>query len=568
MNVLMNCFHLPKFKDGAGGAGMYIKSILEPLSKEVNLRIIVSNNNKNDYNTPLAKPLILDTLSNTTLESWWSWCDLYYDPQNGLTPLEIPINVPVISSIYDLQHQKLPRFFANDMINARDKDYGWAIRRSNKILTISEWEKNNILKFCENADVEVVYLSGFLFDKINRESQDILSKKFSKENYYIFPAVPWIHKNHYRLIEAIYFLNQKRISHSQEEINIVFTGSKHQLSHTIHDKLANLLKVNTHISHKGFLSDEELAITMLKAKGLIFPSMYEGYGIPIVDAYNFGLPVLCSAEACIPEIMTDKVTYFNNVFDSHQMSLDIDQFDKSISSGSYNNDKGTLDHNIDRIVKELLQIFTEIVEEPSVNKIRSCKPRTNDTDRLSVILSVDSEDEAEILYSESFVEKLRDFDDSISFILCWNKAYVDPSKSIAFKHSSIYFDPEIEQYKTLSLEYALKSVINSEYIVYSSPVEFLEYSLTKINTACSYLDVSNDLAGIKILLDIENNDYSRVINSSSEEEAIVSFEKEKKVSYYNAVKNVMFKTWICHHGGMIGSAMRLSKMQRETYVEL
>jgi alpha-1,3-rhamnosyl/mannosyltransferase len=61
----------------------------------------------------------------------------------------------------------------------------------------------------------------------------------------------------------------------------------------------------------GFLAPEELAAVLAGAEALVFPSLYEGFGLPVLEAMALGVPVLCSDRASLPEVGGDAVVYFN-----------------------------------------------------------------------------------------------------------------------------------------------------------------------------------------------------------------------------------------------------------------
>ena len=246
--------------------------------------------------------MVIDKLCALNLMPYLKKSDLYFNPTNGLKPHDLPFNIPVVSVIQDLQHNFYPHFFVDGGFDYRNKYYGYTIARSDGMVTISQNEKNNFKRYFNIDNIEVIYHSGYLYDGY----KDIkLSDKFKSRfsEYYLYGAVGWAHKNHLNLIDAFYLLNKP---YSTPKYNLVLTGltgfgKENQL---IFKKIKEL-KAEDYIEVYDHVPDEQLVSLMRRSKGLIHPSLYEGFGLPLIEAMACGCPVVTSSASSLPEVVGD-----------------------------------------------------------------------------------------------------------------------------------------------------------------------------------------------------------------------------------------------------------------------
>jgi glycosyltransferase involved in cell wall biosynthesis len=114
----------------------------------------------------------------------------------------------------------------------------------------------------------------------------------AREPFVLYPAKGWAHKNHGRLFEALPLLRAER-----PELRLVLTGYEGD--------------VPEGVERRGFVSADELASLYRRAACLVFPSRYEGFGQPPLEAMASGCPVAVSAAASLPEVCGDAAAYFD-----------------------------------------------------------------------------------------------------------------------------------------------------------------------------------------------------------------------------------------------------------------
>ncbi|MBB2145920.1 glycosyltransferase [Pedobacter sp. LMG 31464] len=180
-------------------------------------------------------------------------------------------------------------------------------KTSRYLITISEFSKQQIIKYIGfNVDrVKVTLLSGMTDAKNeNNQSIDVKSIYGIKSDYIIAFSSPSPHKNINRLIEA-FALVHNQIS----EIKLVLVGYKTKVVGM--EKMISDLNLDESIVFTGFVPDEHVKPLIATSTLFVFPSLYEGFGIPILDAQADGVAVASSNAGSLPEVGGDSPLYFN-----------------------------------------------------------------------------------------------------------------------------------------------------------------------------------------------------------------------------------------------------------------
>lgn len=261
---------------------------------------------------------------------------------NFLTPLyKIPTKkyYPVV---HDLWAVKFP-----ETMSKTKRDYQtWILKviKNNyyKIITVSNTVKQEIIDYfgCNPDDINVIY-NYFSFGenpKINltdEEQMKILENLGIKSKEYIL-SVGSLNKrkNIQMLIDAYSSIDTDK--------KLVIVGKKEN---------ANLLSENKNIIFTGYVEDEELKVLYKNAMLFVFPSIYEGFGIPLIDAQNFGIPVLCSDIPVFREIGGRSIEY---------MKLQYEDFVTKLSELESNTEKQKMlvnlgNQNLTKYVKKALE---------------------------------------------------------------------------------------------------------------------------------------------------------------------------------------------------------------------
>jgi glycosyltransferase involved in cell wall biosynthesis len=173
------------------------------------------------------------------------------------------------------------------------------LRKSLALVTVSDFSKKEILSYFKHLpkDIYVIY------NAINEQftTGQTISKDTSP--YLLAVSSPNYHKNFARLINA--FLNLHKSKKIKERLLIV-GESNHSFTKQFYDEANN----STSIHFMGRIKDEKLIELYQNAEVFIFPSLYEGFGIPALEAQACGCPVIASNAASMPEVLEGSVIYF------------------------------------------------------------------------------------------------------------------------------------------------------------------------------------------------------------------------------------------------------------------
>jgi glycosyltransferase involved in cell wall biosynthesis len=231
------------------------------------------------------------------------------DVPGGLDLVHFPVTVPIprtslprVTTVYDLQHHDLPEFFSPFERAYRRWAYDGAAREANLVVTTSEWSKERLVALLglPPGRVEVAYMGvdTHRFTPRPSELDERLRAELElPERFVVYPANLWPHKNHARLVEALAGV-------ADRELGLVLTGSAygrlpqltaHAASHGVGDR----------VLHLGYVEPEVLPALYRQAEAMVFPSLYEGFGAPPLEAMACGCPVASSTRGSLREVCAD-----------------------------------------------------------------------------------------------------------------------------------------------------------------------------------------------------------------------------------------------------------------------
>jgi glycosyltransferase involved in cell wall biosynthesis len=206
-------------------------------------------------------------------------------------------NKPFVLTIYDMIHEIFPEHFANEPV-AKWKSL--LIPKAERIIAISHHTKRDILRFhdIDERKIRVIHLSdSFQGDFTPREYPGL------PERFLLFMGNRGLYKNFTAMIRSLAPLLIRDPS-----LQIVCVGSEpFDAEELALFRDLGLMRRVIGIS----VSDAHLAFIYGKAQAFIFPSRYEGFGIPILEAFRCGCPALLAKASCFPEIAGDAALYFD-----------------------------------------------------------------------------------------------------------------------------------------------------------------------------------------------------------------------------------------------------------------
>lgn len=259
---------------------------------------------------------------------WYIWkekLDLMHFPH-----FNIPIFTPVkfVMTLHDLILTHFPTMRATTKSRAiyYFKNFAYrlvlkiAIFRAKKIIAVSKFTKQDIMhKFkIKEKKIEVTYegianlrkgRDSLFVAKLN--SDEIFEHYHLGKNFLLYVGNAYPHKNLSMLLRAFSNLHQ-----NNPDLKLVLVGKEDYFYRQTKDyaKSLNLWQpnnINNPVVFPGYVPDAQLELMYQKAKAYVFPSLYEGFGLPPLEAMANGCPVLSSDRASLPEILGSAAIYFN-----------------------------------------------------------------------------------------------------------------------------------------------------------------------------------------------------------------------------------------------------------------
>lgn len=205
---------------------------------------------------------------------------------------------PLVLTVHDMTHELFPDSFPQwDPTAARKLDYA---RRADRIIAISECTKRDLMDICgiEPERIDVIHHGNSLVlpEDAATRAMDL------PERYVLFVGKRPGYKNFDTFLKAF-----AELADADRELQIVcagggaFTESERELITALH--------LDGRVSQR-WVTDEELAIMYNRSQVFVYPSEYEGFGLPLLEAFSCGAPAVCAKASCFPEIAGEGADYF------------------------------------------------------------------------------------------------------------------------------------------------------------------------------------------------------------------------------------------------------------------
>lgn len=206
-------------------------------------------------------------------------------------PVPSQRGIPHVVTLLDVQHHDLPRMFSRAERGYRALAYDRAARSSDRVITISEFAKQSIT---ERLGVSPVRIDVALLGVDHAWFSPYPTKP--REDFVFYPAAAWPHKNHARLFEAMALVRKRRPG-----LRLVLTGADRAALGVLPDW----------VEHRGHVERSAVLDLYRRAACLVFPSLYEGFGLPPLEAMATGCPVAVSTSGALPEVCGDAAVTFD-----------------------------------------------------------------------------------------------------------------------------------------------------------------------------------------------------------------------------------------------------------------
>jgi glycosyltransferase involved in cell wall biosynthesis len=303
MEIGVNCISLAEV---IGGVRIYFNNLFD---------FLLENDTANDYyfffkedNLPFLNALenkrwierSIEVRDPLEIPKHLKELDLYFCFVGILEPRPAPI--PSVYTLADIQDSFFPQFFTRRSLLARRIHYGNSLRMADMVITHSDFSRKTLIKHygTDPRKVARIYHSVEKDFYTAHDMHGSPAMDGVPQRYIFYPANRWKHKNHRTLLEAIRILNTRY----RDDVSLVLTGDDPENGFDVVAE-SRRLKIADRVISLGFVDKADLISLYMNAICLCHPSLFEGFGIPLVEAMACGCPVVCSNTTSIPEVVGD-----------------------------------------------------------------------------------------------------------------------------------------------------------------------------------------------------------------------------------------------------------------------
>jgi len=229
-----------------------------------------------------------------------------HHPSTAFVPLGLKI--PTVVTYHDMQHVFYPEFFSKRALQVRSSTDRAALKEARKIIAISQFTRRCLIeKYRVPEDkIEVIYHgtgTDFCIISDHNKLKKVAKKYKLDKPFLLYPSALWPHKNHLTLFSAL-----KKCKDFDGQLILTGIGINRKLGI---NKAIQELALTDRVKILGFVPEEDFPYLYNLAKGLIYPSLFEGFGLPVAEAMASGCPVACSNTASLPEIAGEAGVFFD-----------------------------------------------------------------------------------------------------------------------------------------------------------------------------------------------------------------------------------------------------------------
>ncbi|ABQ27950.1 glycosyltransferase family 4 protein [Geotalea uraniireducens] len=235
--------------------------------------------------------------------------DVIHHPFTVLNPQWSQI--PSVLTFLDMQQEYFPQFFSKLELAIRKQISRPSAEKATRIIAISRHVKDCLVEKygIDAGKIDVIYPGCGAEFRVIDDAVGLAELKLRyglERPFAYYPAASWPHKNHKTLLAAWKILQERRGFDGQ----LVLTGIAKQAHGEIQGEVGRL-GLDATVKVLGYLPSDELPYLYNLARLMVFPSLFEGFGIPLVEAMACGCPLVCSTATSVPEVAGDAGIQFD-----------------------------------------------------------------------------------------------------------------------------------------------------------------------------------------------------------------------------------------------------------------
>jgi len=247
--------------------------------------------------------------------------------RQGIAALHFPsphffaTTLPFAYEPWDLQFLHFPEFFSAKELEWRRTVYRAGCERAAFVVTATQWTKDDIVRQygIDPRKVLVIRRASLTVRSVSEfRRAEIRAGLRLPESFIFYPAMTFEHKNHHRLFEALAILRDEM----GLRIPLVLSGRRYKPFWPTIEREIERLRLAEQVHVLGAVDDETLAVLFSTARFMVFPSLFEGLGLPLLEAMRYRLPIIAARASCIPEVVGEAAVLVDP-FDSREIAAAI-----------------------------------------------------------------------------------------------------------------------------------------------------------------------------------------------------------------------------------------------------
>jgi Glycosyltransferase len=355
----------------SGGIVSYINNLLKGFSEyaddSYNFTLFLSKDNYEIFddipeNDKFSK--IICNIRSRNILSRILWQNIYMNRCAKLNKVSIMFSptyskplwkskVKYVTTIHDLQALHYPEYFTR-------KKYYWlkyawkrSVETSDKIIAISKFVKNDIVsKLGVNSEKIITIYNPIIME--GYEKFDLIEEKYKiqKSNYFYTVSSKYKHKNLMTLLRTMKEIKERYPEWPQK---LVISGTGGYLNKEISDFINNA-GIHNNIILTGFVSNKERNSLYKNSSLFLFPSVFEGFGMPVIEAMKSGVNVVTTKSTSLPEVSENKAIYVENFYDIEEWIAKI-----KIAMSKEKVVEEFPKYELQNITNQYLNLFSEVI---------------------------------------------------------------------------------------------------------------------------------------------------------------------------------------------------------------
>ncbi len=254
---------------------------------------------------------------------------------------EPPSSAVKITTVHDLYPFKFPKLVHPKILDVHKRKMSWVIKESKKIIVPSESTKKDVVDLGAKEEIIQVISEAPELSKASETEIFNVKKKFQIQGDYLISVGVTPLKNTQKIIEAFH------LSRAGRDLKLIIVGNPSNIK----------INQERNVRILGHVTSRDLAALLTGARALVFASLYEGYGIPILNAFACGVPVVTSNISSMPEVAGDAAI----LVDPYDVNSIVEGIEKALKAPKGLIEKGIArvkDFSWEKTAKETLAVYT------------------------------------------------------------------------------------------------------------------------------------------------------------------------------------------------------------------